>query len=180
MRELVSHLYAGVFHFLRESMLWYKAKRLKRLGKSFDQNFYDKFSDSLDNINKRAEQIHIRGNIGHHAKATDIIHTTRNIDEKLDRIITTQEEDRRIFQGLQSFYSPSYISALPLSKMTIEGGTEIQGQSCHLLCLNVFSHSADPEDSARRPDTEMLSPPTGSKATIAWRRRIISSRLFKG
>jgi hypothetical protein len=136
MREVVRQLYATVFVFLRESMLWYKATRLQRLGKSFDQNFYDKFSDLLDNIKQRAEKIHIRGNIGHHAKTTDIIHMTRNMNKKLDRILITQEEDRRNIRELQVSQAPFYAASFPSDQKTREVCTEIRGNSWHLVYLN--------------------------------------------
>jgi len=113
MQEAVSQLYACVFYFLREAMLWYTAKRHKRFIKSFDQNFYDTFSDLVEKINKSAQEIHVRGNIGHHAKVTDIIHTTRNMDEKLDRLLISQEEERRRFQEFQMpqnlFFSQTFM-----------------------------------------------------------------------
>lgn len=133
MREAVRQLYASVFLFLRESMLWYKATRLQRLGKSFDQNFYDKFSDLLDNIKQRAEKIHIRGNVGHHAKTTDIIHITRNMNKKLDRILITQEEDRRNSREPQASQAPFYAASFPWDQKTREGCTEIRGKSWHLV-----------------------------------------------
>jgi hypothetical protein len=94
MREAVQQLYAAVFHFLQEAMLWYKAKKLSRLVKSFDQNLYDNFSDTLDKIKQKADHIHQRGLIAHHAKTTDIIYTTKYIDEKLDHLIQKNEEER--------------------------------------------------------------------------------------
>jgi hypothetical protein len=136
MREAVRQLYATVFLFLRESMLWFKATRLQRLGKSFDQNFYDKFSDLLDNIKQRAEKIHTRGNVGHHAKTTDIIHITRNMNKKLDRILITQEEDRRNFRELQESQAPFYAASFPWDQKTREGYTEIRGKPWHLVYLN--------------------------------------------
>ena len=121
MQEAVSQLYASVFLFLREAMFWYTSKRQKRLLKSFDENFYDKFSGLLEKIYNKAQEIHIRGNIGHHAKVTDIIHTTSNMDEKLDRIMITQEEERRRFQEFQisqAFFStPAFLP----SSSTIPG-----------------------------------------------------------
>jgi hypothetical protein len=129
MREAVRQLYATVFLFLRESMLWYKATRLQRLGKSFDQNFYNKFSDLLDNIKQRAEKIHTRGIVGHHAKTTDIIHMTENMNEKLDRILITQEEDRRNYRELQASQAPFYAASFPWDRKTREGCIEIGGKS---------------------------------------------------
>jgi hypothetical protein len=135
MREAVCQLYATVFHFLRESMLWYKATRLQRLGKSFDQSFYDKFSDLLDNIKQRAEKIHLRGNVGHHAKTTDIIYMTRNMDKKLDRILITQE-DRRNTRELQVSQAPFYAASYSWDQKSREDCTEIRGKSWHLVYLN--------------------------------------------
>lgn len=127
MRDTVSQMYASVFRFLRESMQWYRAKRLKRLGKSFDQNFYDKFSDMLDKINLKADQIQIRGNIGHHAKTTDILYTTKQVNEKLDRIMAAQEEDRRSQREPQIYRDSFYTSGLPSSQTTC---TEFTSESC--------------------------------------------------
>ena len=141
MQEAVSQLYDGVFIFLREAMLWYTAKRLQRLKKSFDQNFYDNFSDSLDKIKQKADQIHIRGTIGHHAKATDIIHTTRNIDEKLDRLIITQEENRRSFRQLEISQARFDTQALSSSQKTIKRCTEFTSELIRLTHLNkINSH----------------------------------------
>jgi pterin-4a-carbinolamine dehydratase len=126
---MVSQMYASVFRFLRESMQWYRAKRLKRLAKSFDQNFYDKFSDMLDEINMRADQIHVRGNIGHHAKTTDILYTTKQVNEKLDRIMATQEEGRRSHRESQICRASFCISALPSPETTY---AEFTSESCCL------------------------------------------------
>jgi hypothetical protein len=130
MREAVSQLYAGVFHFLREAMLWYKAKRLSRLVKSFDQNLYDKFSGILDKIRQRADQIHKRGIIAHYAKTTDIIHTTKYIDEKLDHLIQKNEEDRRHFRELHMSQATHYV---------MQGYAQITGNAATLNISTLYS-----------------------------------------
>jgi hypothetical protein len=137
MREAVSQLYANVFSFLREAMIWYTAKRQKRLVKSFDQDFYSKFSDLLEKINRTAREIHIRGNIGHHAKATDTMHTTRNMDEKLDRIMSTQEEERRRFQEFQISQTFLYTPAFLSSSSTVPGFTS---ELCSYYFFNKSNH----------------------------------------
>jgi hypothetical protein len=133
MQDAVSHLYESVFIFLREAMLWYKGRRLQRLRKSFDQNFYNHFSYLLDKIKQRADWIHTRGDIGHHAKATDTIRIIRSLDQKLDRIIITQEEDRKSFQELQLSRSISSGIAISSSQTAMEGDSEFASELLRLI-----------------------------------------------
>lgn len=132
MREAVSQLYATVFSFLREAMGWYKAKRLNRLVKSFDQNLYERFSVILDKINQKAEQIHKRGIIAHHAKTTDIMYETRDLNEKLDRLITTHEEDRKNLRGFVMSEAPYSAIGDPWLQADLESSTQVDSKSGQL------------------------------------------------
>ncbi len=133
MEDAVGRLYESVFIFLREAMLWYKGRRLHRLRKSFDHNFYDHFSHLLDKIKQKADLIHIRGDIGHHAKTTDTIRITRSLDQKLDRIITTQEEDRKIFQDSQLSRFAATGIAVSSSQTAREGHSEFASELFPLI-----------------------------------------------
>jgi hypothetical protein len=147
MREAVSQIYATIFCFLREAMGWYKAKRLNRLVKSFDQNLYEKFSDILDKIKQRAEQIHKRGIIAHHAKTTDIMYETRNMNEKLDRLIITHEEDRKNLRGLFMAEAP-YYAIDPWLQADLEVSTQIASKPVplHISIVNFLLRISSESD----------------------------------
>jgi hypothetical protein len=140
MHDAVSQLYNSVFIFLREAMLWYKVKRLQRFRKSFDQNFYDHFSYLLDKIKQRANRIHIMGTIGHHAKTTDTIHITRSLGQKLDHIITTQEDERRNLRELQLFRTTAPSLAVHSSQTTMESYSEIASKLFRRISSNRRVH----------------------------------------
>jgi hypothetical protein len=139
MRDAVGQLYATVFQFLREAMLWYRAKRFSRLVKSFDQNLYDKFSDILDKIKQRADQIHMRGIIAHHAKTTDIIYTTNVIDRKLDHLIQKNEEDRRKFSELHMSQVTHDAFDIQCLSTSMQCYTEINGKPAILPIRTSYS-----------------------------------------
>jgi glutamyl-tRNA reductase len=139
MREAVSQLYAAIFHFLREAMLWYKAKRLSRLVKSFDQNLYDKVSDIIDQIKQRADQIHKRGIIAHHAKTTDNIYTTKHIDKKLDHLIQNNKEDRKIFRELHMSQAIHHASDMRWLGTSMQGDTQITRKAATLHISALYS-----------------------------------------
>lgn len=79
MQELIRGLYASVFSFLRKALGWYEEKRSKRLLNSFNENFYEAFSDIIEEIRRIGRLIHTKGIIANHAETRD----TRVMVEKI-------------------------------------------------------------------------------------------------
>jgi len=79
MQGLIRRLYASVFSFLRQALGWYEDKRRKRLLNSFNENFYESFSDTIEEIRRIGRLIHTKGMIANHAETRD----TRIMVEKI-------------------------------------------------------------------------------------------------
>lgn len=79
MQELIRSLYASMFGFLRQALGWYEDKRRKRLLNSFNENFYDAFSDSIEEIRRTGRLIHTKGMIANHAETRDTRVMVENI-----------------------------------------------------------------------------------------------------
>ena len=85
MQNLIKRLYAAVFSFLRQALGWYEDKRRKRLLNSFNENFYGRFSDIMEEIRRIGTVIHKRGMIGNHAE-------TRDVREMVEEVVNKQRE----------------------------------------------------------------------------------------
>jgi hypothetical protein len=72
MQGLIRSLYSSIFSFLRKALGWYEDKRRKRLLHSFNENFYNVFSDSIDEIRRIGRLIHTKGMIANHAETRDV------------------------------------------------------------------------------------------------------------
>jgi hypothetical protein len=72
MQGLIRRLYASLFSFLRKALGWYKDKRRKRLLNSFNENFYEAFSDTIEDIRRIGRLIHTKGMIANHAETRDM------------------------------------------------------------------------------------------------------------
>jgi hypothetical protein len=72
MQGLIRKLYASVFSFLRQALRWYEDKRRKRLLYSFNENFYEAFSDTIEEIRQIGRLIHTKGMIANHAETRDV------------------------------------------------------------------------------------------------------------
>jgi hypothetical protein len=79
MQGLIRRLYASIFNFLRQALGWYEDKRRKRLLNSFNENFYESFSGTIEEIRRIGRLIHTKGMIANHAETRD----TRVIVEKI-------------------------------------------------------------------------------------------------
>jgi hypothetical protein len=85
MQGLIQSLYASIFSFLRKALGWYEDKRRKRLLHSFNENFYDVFSDSIEEIRRIGRLIHTKGMIANHAE-------TRDVRVMVEKIVNEQNE----------------------------------------------------------------------------------------
>jgi hypothetical protein len=72
MQGLIRRLYASLFSFLRKALGWYEDKRRKRLLNSFNENFYEAFSDTIEDIRRIGRLIHTKGMIANHAETRDM------------------------------------------------------------------------------------------------------------
>lgn len=72
MQGLIRKLYASVFSFLRKALSWYEDKRRKRLLNSFNENFYEAFADSIEEIRRIGRLIHTKGVIANQAETRDM------------------------------------------------------------------------------------------------------------
>jgi hypothetical protein len=72
MQGLIRKLYASVFSFLRQALRWYEDKRRKILLNSFNENFYEAFSDTIEEIRQIGRLIHTKGMIANHAETRDV------------------------------------------------------------------------------------------------------------
>jgi hypothetical protein len=91
MKALVYRLYTVVFTFLREALRWYGDKKRKRLINSFNQDFYEKFSDTLEEIRRIERLIHTRGLIASHAELRDSHAEIRNTQRSIRKILSAVE-----------------------------------------------------------------------------------------
>lgn len=79
MQDLIQSLYTSMFGFLRKALGWYEDKRRKRLLNSFNENFYDAFSYSIEEIRRIGRLIHTKGMIANHAETRDMRTMIENI-----------------------------------------------------------------------------------------------------
>jgi hypothetical protein len=91
MKALVYRLYTVVFTFLREALRWYGDKKRKRLLNSFNQDFYEKFSDTLEEIRRIEKLIHTRGLIASHAELRDSHAEIKNTQRSIRKILSAVE-----------------------------------------------------------------------------------------
>jgi hypothetical protein len=85
MQELIRGLYVSVFTFLQKALGWYEEKRRKRLLNSFNENFYDAFSDSVEEVRRIGKLIHMKGMIANHAE-------TRDMRVMVEKMLNEQKE----------------------------------------------------------------------------------------
>jgi hypothetical protein len=86
MQSLIRRLYASVFGFLRKALGWYEDKRKKRLLNSFNENFYETFSDTVEEIRRIGRLISSKGMIANHAE-------NRDMRVMIENIANRQKED---------------------------------------------------------------------------------------
>jgi hypothetical protein len=91
MKALIYRLYTAVFTFLREAVRWYGDKKRKRLLNSFNQNFYERFSDTLKEIRQIEKLIHARALIASHAELRDSHAEIRNTQRSIRKILSAVE-----------------------------------------------------------------------------------------
>ena len=101
MQVLIRRLYASVFSFLRQALGWYEDKRRKRLLNSFNENFYESFSDTIDEIRRIGRLIHTKGMIANHAETRDTRIMVENIREGQKETTADDEYWKRNLQKIE-------------------------------------------------------------------------------
>jgi hypothetical protein len=71
MRRLAQRLYTTVFTLMRQALIWYEDRRVKRLLNSFNDKYLEPFNSTLDDMRKIADLINAKAVMAHHAETRD-------------------------------------------------------------------------------------------------------------
>jgi hypothetical protein len=104
MQGLIRRLYASVFSFLRQALGWYEDKRRKRLLNSFNENFYESFSDTIEEIRRIGTLIHTKGIIANHAETRDMRIMVEKIREGQRESTADDEYWKRHLKNIEEKY----------------------------------------------------------------------------